>query len=92
MRRKLLSLTAAFLLLSSWAASAFARENRILVFVEEGSGFAVEENGLRGGEGSLRCLTSGDKERFERLAPLFLGQEEAPQTEQVPVMPAEEDS
>ena len=52
----------------------------------------LEENGLRGGEGSLRCLTSGDKERFERLAPLFLGQEEAPQTEQVPVMPAEEDS
>ena len=52
----------------------------------------LEENGLRGGAGSLRCLTSGELSRFERLAPLFLGQEEPPQTEQVPVMPAEEET
>ena len=51
----------------------------------------LENNGLRGGEGKLRCLTSGERERFERLAPLFLGQEEPPRTETVPVMPAEED-
>lgn len=51
----------------------------------------LEERGLRGGEGLLRCLTSGELSRFERLAPLFLGQEEPPQTEQVPVMPAEEE-
>ncbi len=52
----------------------------------------LDEKGLRGGEGMLRCLTSGELARFERLAPLFLGQEEPPQTEQVPVMPAEEDA
>ena len=51
----------------------------------------LETNGLRGGAGTLRCLTSGERERFERLAPLFLGQEEPPQTECVPVMPAEEE-
>ena len=39
----------------------------------------------------LLCLTSGERERFESLAPLFLGQEEPPRTEQVPVMPAEEE-
>lgn len=52
----------------------------------------LEENGLRGGAGTLRCLTSGELERFERLAPLFLGQSEPPQTETVPVMPAEEEA
>jgi glutamate racemase len=52
----------------------------------------LEENDLRGGEGSLLCLTSGEKERFEQLAPLFLGQEDPPRTEQVPVMPAEEEA
>lgn len=51
----------------------------------------LDKNGLRGGEGTLRCLTSGERESFERLSPLFLGQEEPPQTETVPVMPAEED-
>ena len=51
----------------------------------------LETNGLCGGAGTLRCLTSGERERFERLAPLFLGQEEPPQTECVPVMPAEEE-
>ncbi len=50
----------------------------------------LKQNGLSGGEGRLRCLTSGDPERFRRLAPLFLGQEEAPSTEGLPVMPAEE--
>lgn len=50
----------------------------------------LEEHGLCGGEGSLRCLTSGDAAHFRRLAPLFLGEPDAPQTEQVPVMPAEE--
>ena len=49
----------------------------------------LEQHGLRGGEGSLRCLTSGELERFQRLAPLFLGQEEPPQTEEVPAMPVE---
>ncbi|MGX8692135.1 MAG: glutamate racemase [Clostridia bacterium] len=52
----------------------------------------LEKNDLRGGEGSLLCLTSGEKERFEQLAPLFLGQEDPPRTEQVPVMPAEEET
>ena len=52
----------------------------------------LEKNGLRGGEGKLRCLTSGELARFERLAPLFLGQEDPPQTEQVPAMPAEENA
>lgn len=51
----------------------------------------LEENGLCGGEGTLRCLTSGEREHFERLSPLFLGQEEPPQTDCVPVMPAEEE-
>ncbi len=50
----------------------------------------LEQNGLNGGEGRLRCLTSGDAERFRRLAPLFLGQQEAPPTEGLPVMPVEE--
>ena len=52
----------------------------------------LDQHGLRGGEGQLRCLTSGDPAHFRRLAPLFLGQREAPQTEQVPVMPAEEET
>ncbi|MCR5664443.1 MAG: aspartate/glutamate racemase family protein [Oscillospiraceae bacterium] len=45
---------------------------------------------LRGGEGRLRCLTSGPVERFERLAPLFLQQAEAPETLSAPLMPTEE--
>ncbi len=52
----------------------------------------LEKNEMRGGEGSLLCLTSGEKERFEALAPLFLGQKEPPRTEQLPVMPAEEEA
>lgn len=50
----------------------------------------LEEHGLRGGQGRLRCLTSGTRGHFERLAPLFLGQERPPLTEEVPVMPTEE--
>ena len=50
----------------------------------------LDERGLRGGGGKLRCVTSGPRERFERLAPLFLGQTEPPLTEAVPAMPVEE--
>lgn len=50
----------------------------------------LDRHGLRGGEGKLRCLTSGDPALFRRLAPLFLGEKEPPETEQAPLMPTEE--
>ncbi len=62
---------------ASWCAAVFLKKY-------------LEQHGLRGGEGSLRCLTSGELARFRRLAPLFLGQTEAPETVQLPVMPTEE--
>lgn len=51
----------------------------------------LDRQGLRGGNGLLHCLTSGSRERFRSLAPMFLGQTDAPQTDVVPVMPAEEE-
>ena len=57
MRGKLFFLILAFFLLSS--CTALAKENRILVSIEEGKGFAVEQNGLRvlPGEDAVFTLT-----------------------------------
>ena len=59
MLRKLLSLAMAFVLLSSFASAASAKENCILVSIEEGDGFTVTENGLRilPGEDAVFTLT-----------------------------------
>ena len=48
-----------FLLLLSCQTNAFAKEARILVFIEEGEGFIVEQNGLRilPGEDAVFTLT-----------------------------------
>ena len=46
----------------------------------------IVENGLCGQGGTLNCLTSGEVLEFKRSAPVFLGQKEMVQAEQLPVM------
>ena len=56
MKRKLISLLLAVALLASQAAG-LAADNRVLVFIEEGAGFTVQENGLRVAPGEDATFT-----------------------------------
>lgn len=46
----------------------------------------IAENELCGKGGTLNCLTSGQAREFEQSAPIFLGQRDNVQVEQLPVM------
>ena len=46
----------------------------------------LTDNDLRGGEGRLRCLTSGDVALFTALAPLLLGEDADMEVSALPPM------
>lgn len=48
----------------------------------------LESHGLRGGRGTLRCLTSGDPEVFAAHLPLFLGEDVPTEILPTPIMEA----
>ena len=72
------------------AIRAYMGEDIRLVEASECAAQAVRayllENDLTGGNGTLRCLTSGDPAVFSAHAPFFLGESRLPQVEQCPVM------